>query len=141
MSSCPDKKIIEFLHEHHVVTLSTVQNNAPWCAHCFYTFDEKNACFYVASDMHTRHAQEALQNSSVAGGVVLETKTVGKIRGLQFTGTMVLPEGEDAAYAKKKYLLAFPFAVVKKNTIWKIQIEYAKYTDNRLGFGTKIIWE
>jgi hypothetical protein len=26
-------------------------------------------------------------------------------------------------------------------TLWKLRVDYAKMTDNRLGFGKKLIWE
>jgi uncharacterized protein len=136
-----DKKIISFISEHHVLTIATTNNSIPWCAHCFYTFDVENLCFYIATDLNTRHAQEAIKQAVVSGGIMLETKTVGKIRGLQFSGVMEIPQGQAATNAKKKYLQAFPFAILTKTTIWIIKLTYAKYTDNRLGFGTKLIWE
>lgn len=139
-SQLPDK-IAAFIEEHHVLTLATTRDSKPWTAHCFYVFDSERSCFYIASDTTTRHGQEALENSDIAGAIVLETKTVGKIRGLQFSGSMKIPTGTEAKHAKKMYISRFPFAVLTKTQMWAIHMSYAKYTDNRLGFGTKLIWE
>lgn len=134
-------QIAEFIAEHHVLTLATCVLNKPWCANCFYTFDSNDTAFIFSSDIETRHAKEALENAAVAGSIVLETEIIGKIQGLQFSGTMTLLKDIELRKAKKLYLKRFPYALLKKTTLWKLQISYAKLTDNRLGFGTKLIWE
>lgn len=93
------------------------------------------------SDFDTRHIKEAIQNSKVAGNVVLETSVVGKIQGIQFSGEMSLPEGEELKGVDLIYLKRFPFAVLMNTNLWELRIDYAKMTDNRLGFGKKLIWE
>jgi uncharacterized protein YhbP (UPF0306 family) len=81
-----------------------------------------------------------LQNPQVAASIVLETKTVGKIQGLQLCGTATIAQESVFGKAHRAYLKAFPFAVVKQAELWLLKIEYCKLTDNRLGFGKKIIW-
>ncbi|HPF49927.1 MAG TPA: pyridoxamine 5'-phosphate oxidase family protein [Draconibacterium sp.] len=137
----PEKRIIEFIHEHHVLTLATVVEDNPWCSNCFYTYLEEENCFVFTSDDETKHAQDALKNSNVAGSVVLETNTVGKIQGIQFRGMMVRPGETLHKKAKKAYLKKFPYAALMKTSLWVLHIEYIKMTDNRLGFGKKLIWE
>lgn len=134
-------KILEFIHEHHVLTLATVKNSIPWCCNCFYVFNAANNSFIFSSDLPTRHAQEMLEHALVAGSIVLETETIGKIQGLQFSGIVTLLEKTNATNAKKLYVHRFPYAILKKTTLWECTITYAKLTDNRLGFGTKLIWE
>ena len=77
----PDKKIIAFIKKHHVLTLATCVDSQPWCANCFYTFIEEESALVFTSDIETRHIQETLKNSGVAGSVVLETSVVNKIQG------------------------------------------------------------
>ena len=137
----PDKRIVDFINEHHVLTLATSVENSPWCANCFYTYLEDENCFVFTSDVETRHVQDVLANSNVAGSVVLETNTVGKIQGIQFAGKMGKPEKELASKVKKAYLKKFPFAVLMKTTLWVVHPVILKMTDNRLGFGKKLIWE
>ncbi|HRS18505.1 MAG TPA: pyridoxamine 5'-phosphate oxidase family protein [Bacteroidales bacterium] len=135
------QKIYEFIHEHHVLTLATVNNSIPWCCNCFYVYNSANNSFIFSSDLTTRHASEMLQNTVVAGSIVLETEVIGKIQGLQFSGQVALLEKSKLTHAKKLYLQRFPYAILKKTTLWECVITYAKLTDNRLGFGTKLIWE
>lgn len=135
-----DKKIVDFLDEHHVLTLATSVDNMPYCANCFYVFLEEEKMLIFATDLHTKHAQDALANSYTAGSVVLETSTVGKIQGIQFNGVLTVLNGEAKRKANFAYLKRFPYAILKKTELWAIQLEFVKMTDNRLGFGKKIIW-
>ncbi len=137
----PEKRVVEFINQHHVLTLATCVENNPWCANCFYIYLEEENCFVFTSDDNTRHVQDVLTNSTVAGSVVLETNTVGKIRGIQFRGIMERPGKELLKKAKKAYLKRFPYAVLMKTSLWIVTPNYIKMTDNRLGFGKKLIWE
>lgn len=139
--SLPEKRILEFIDEHHVLTLATSVKNNPWCANCFYIYLEEENCFVFTSDDETKHVQDVLENQNVAGSVVLETKTVGKIRGIQFRGVMSRPEKQLMSKARKAYLKRFPYAVLMKTSLWVVHLNYIKMTDNRLGFGKKLIWE
>lgn len=135
------EKIVDFINEHHVLTLATVSKSGPWCANCFYVFDEEFKSFIFSTDIETRHGTEASQNSTVAGSILLETETIGKIQGLQFCGNLTICDNTYIKRAKKLYLKRFPYAILTKTTLWKLELTYAKLTDNRLGFGTKLIWE
>ncbi len=136
----PDKKIIEFIKKHHVLTLATSVNNIPYCANCFYVYLKDENMFVFTSDNETKHVQDVLQNHYVGGSVVLETSTVGKIQGIQFNGNMYLPEGDLKKKTKKSYMKRFPFAQLIKTQLWLIELDFIKLTDNRLGFGKKLIW-
>lgn len=137
----PDPKIITFLNKHHVLTLATVSGDQPWVANCFYAFVEEQMSFVFTSGYETRHIQEAILNKKVAGNVVLETGIIGKIQGIQFSGTMELIEGEALGGASTAYLKRFPFAALMDTTLWLLPIDYLKMTDNRLGFGKKLVWK
>jgi len=136
----PDKKFIEFIKEHHVLTLATSLNNIPYCANCFYVYLEEENMFVFTSDNETKHVQDVLINDYVGGSIVLETNIVGKIRGIQFNGRMFLPEGEIKKKAHRTYMKRYPFAQLMKTQLWVIEIDFIKLTDNRLGFGKKLIW-
>ena len=135
-----DKKIIEFINEHHVLTLAVSNNNIPYCANCFYSFVESERMLVFTSDENTRHIKDAINNKTVGGSIVLETKAVGKIQGIQFNGVLKELDGETLKKAKKSYLKRFPYAVLKQTKLWAVELQYIKMTDNRLGFGKKLIW-
>ena len=137
----PDKKIVSFLKKHHVLTVSTCVDQQPWCANCFYAFDPVGMALIFTSDFSTRHIREGMANTNVAGSVVLETSVIGKIQGIQFTGQLILPEQDRVESIKHTYLSRFPFAVLMETTLWDLRLDYLKMTDNRLGFGKKLIWE
>ena len=134
------QKITDFIKRHHVITVATVNDGQPWCFNAFYAFDEETQSFVIASHDDTRHIQEVLQNKKVAGSVVLETEIVGKVQGLQFSGEMTLCEDEDEKQAKKVYVKRFPLTTLTPKILWRISIFDAKYTDNTLGFGKKLLW-
>ena len=89
-----DSRIIRFFRKHHVLTIATAVENEPWCASCFYVYLEKENSLVFTSGTDTRHGQEFLKNSLVAGSVVLETMIIGKIRGIQFQGIISEPDGD-----------------------------------------------
>lgn len=139
--SALDKKIVDFIQEHHVLTLATSVNDEPWCFNAFYIYMEEENTFVFTSDFDTRHIKDTAHNIFVAGSVVLETGIIGKIQGLQFQGIISQLSGEDLTKAKKAYLKKFPVAMLMKTTLWCVDLNYAKFTDNRLGFGKKLIWK
>ena len=137
----PDQKITSFLKKHHVLTLATVSGDQPWVANCFYAFLEQEMAFVFTSGIDTRHISEVQANNKVAGNVVLETSIIGKIQGIQFSGTLLPAEGESQSGASAAYLKRFPFTALMDTTLWILTIDYLKMTDNRLGLGKKLVWE
>jgi uncharacterized protein len=136
-----DKKIIRFFEKHHVLTLASVVNDDPWCANCFYVYNSDVNSLIFTSDNDTKHIQYAVKNPKVAGSVVLETSVIGKIQGIQFSGILVKAKGNDLKTAKEKYLKRFPIATLMNTNLWILNLTYIKMTDNRLGFGKKLIWK
>ena len=136
-----DKKIISFIKKHHILTLATANKNTPYCCTCFYVYSEKENKFFITSEKDTRHINEALQQPIVAGTIALETSIIGKIQGLQLTGTIRKISGEETKKAKSIYIKKFPVAALTKLVLWGITPDFIKFTDNRLGFGKKLIWQ
>ncbi|MFT7003739.1 MAG: hypothetical protein ACJAWW_001091 [Sulfurimonas sp.] len=132
------EKIVKFIDEHHVMSLASTSDSELSVCNLFYAFDAKETSFIIASSESTTHIQNILKNPNIAGTIVLETKTIGKIQGLQFKGTICLLENKDMS---KLYYKTFPYALAMRPKLWKIKINYFKMTDNNLGFGKKIILE
>jgi len=135
-----DSKVIRFFRKHHVLTIATSVENEPWCANCFYVYLEEENALVFTTDDDTRHGKEFTKNPKVAGSVVLETMVIGKIRGIQFQGIVSEPGEEMLSKAKRAYLKRFPPAILMDTHLWIVSLTYIKMTDNRLGFGKKIIW-
>ena len=134
------KRIRSLFRRHHLLSIASVSERGPWCASCFYAWDEENNSLVITTDPVTRHGTEFRSNQHVAGTIALETKRIGRIRGAQFTGTVSEPSGEDLRRAKYIYLKRFPYAALAEIHLWVISLDHIKLTDNRLGFGKKIIW-
>jgi uncharacterized protein YhbP (UPF0306 family) len=136
-----DERIIRFLRKHHVLTIATSVNNEAWCANCFYVYLKDENSLVFTTDLETRHGKEFLKNKVVAGSVVLETPIIGKIRGIQFQGIVSEPDGDLSEKARKAYLKRFPVAMLMETHLWIVELTHIKMTDNRLGFGRKIVWK
>ena len=137
-----NERIVRFLKKHHILTLATCAEGQPWCCTCFYVFDDENVRFIFTSDKETRHITEGLNNTAVAGTIALETRIIGKLRGVQFAGTLTEMSGSNFDAARKTYLKRFPYAApfIGSTSFWSIDVTLLKMTDNRLGFGKKIFW-
>jgi hypothetical protein len=138
----PDPRILKLIKKHHIFTLASSQDNNPYCATCFYVFDENNMSFIFTSEKHTKHISDIENNNRVAGAIAYETRLIGVLRGVQFTGNVRELEGIERSSAKKAYIRRFPVAApfLKDTPFWVLEADFFKMTDNRLGFGKKLIW-
>lgn len=132
-----DEAIVRFIGRHHVLTLATSDSEGLWCSNLFYAYDKADGRFVFASDDDTRHGRQMRENPRIAASIVLETRLVGKVQGLQIAGT-VEPAGETA---RAVYLKRFPYASVMELRLWQLRPDLLKLTDNTLGFGKKRIWK
>lgn len=138
---CMDKRMSSFIQEQKNLTFCTAVNNEPYCANCFYAFiSEENVLVFKSSDT-TQHILNALANNSVAGTIVPDLRKVGEIKGVQFAGEFSAASGDMLARAKTSYYTKNPMALVMKGELWCIRLTSVKFTDNTLGFGSKLSWE
>jgi len=144
----PDQRIIDFIGEHHILNLAVSRNNIPYCATCYYAYMKEENQFVFTSAPDTRHVRDLIEgnNYRVAGTIALETRIVGKIRGIQFTGIISPGLKPGANYPgannpRQRYLKRFPIArLMPELHLWILTPDFLKLTDNRLGFGTKLTW-
>jgi hypothetical protein len=136
-----DEKILKYIKKNKVLTIATSVDNSPYCAICFYVFEEQTTTLIFLSDNTTKHVTDALTNGKVAGTITTEVVTVAKIQGIQFTGEFINPNEEQEAHFYDKYYSKFPFAKAKSSPIWGVELCSIKMTDNTLGFGKKLLWE
>ncbi len=139
-----DARIEKFILKHHVLTLATSSEQGCYCSNMFYAYDKDYSCFVFTSALSTRHAAEAIADSRVAANIVVESKVVGILQGLQICGTL-RPESEfdlqQQKTMRKAYLKRFPYAAAADLELWFLEPNFMKFTDNKLGFGKKLIWQ
>lgn len=138
-----DTRVVEFIKEHHVIALTVSDGNDIWCWHAFYVYLEEENLFVITSESKTRHVQMLINggNSIVAGAIVLETEKVGLIRGVQLKAEMTSCNGTLLNKYRLRYLKRFPYAVLVGGDLWTLKVSEIKFTDNRLGFGKKLLWK
>lgn len=135
-----DKSIKKFIKSHHVLTLATVSDCIPYTSNMFYAFDAENISIIFSSQENTKHIQDSLKNEMVGINIVLETKIVGKVCGLQGLGVIRRAVGDDLKRIKSIYIKCFPYTALMDLTLWIVDFNSIKFTDNKLGFGKKLIW-
>ena len=131
------QKITTFIQQHHVMSLATCNEDEVSACSVFYVYDVDTQRFVFASAEETLHVKHFYHNPHVAGNIFLETKNVGEIRGLQIKGTV---EQLHRPHLKTLYFKAYPYAKLLQPQLWELEVKQFKFTDNRLGFGKKIIW-
>lgn len=136
-----DSRIVKFIEAHHVMSIATVADNQPYCANLFYSYMVQENLFVFTSARDTLHARQMMDNSCVGATIVLETRSVGRVQGVQITGRVFAPDEQLSRQARHSYTCRFPYAVVADLTLWCMEPAMMKLTDNRLGFGTKLIWQ
>ena len=136
-----NRAIMDFLHQNYVLSLSVCENNRSWSVNCFYAFEEQSKSLIFISHGNTDHYRMLTQNPYVSGTIAAQTQNVTHIQGVQYTGKAVTPVGDSIKQCNSIYYQRFPFAKFVMAKLWKLEINYLKYTDNTLGFGKKLIWE
>lgn len=132
---------LSYLQRQHVLTLCCSAGGDLWAANCFYCFDATRLSFYIMTECHTHHARLMLANPKVSGTVSDQVAEVSLLQGVQFSGIIQLLESTEEIAALSQYQIRFPIAHSRRAPLWELSLERLKMTDNRLGFGTKIIWQ
>ena len=135
-----ESKIFDYILKNKVFTMATSANDSPYCANCFYAFDDVNKILIFLSDADTRHIVEALQNDIIGGSIQNGVTDIDKLQGIQFIGEFIHPDPQTKTRFKQIYYERFPFAKEMPSPIWGIKLNWIKMTDNTLGFGKKLIW-
>lgn len=135
-----DARIVSFLKQNTVLTLAVSKNNIPYCANCFYAYDEEKNTLVFKSKRETEHIRQALGNENVSGTILPNKLDLAKIQGVQFNGIFLKPRKELIKSLKKIYYAKYPFALTFIGEVWAVELTNVKFTDNTLGFGKKSEW-
>ncbi len=128
--------IVQFIENHHILNLSSCENNIPHTASCFYAFSSSNFRFIIASDDSSRHIKELSQNPNYSATISSQTKQIGEIQGLQLSGTFKKATLKEKAI----YIKTFPYALALNPAIYSLHIKTLKFINNQLNFGEKKIY-
>jgi uncharacterized protein YhbP (UPF0306 family) len=99
-------RVLAFLGEHHVMTLSTVGKDGPWAAAVFYAHDGLK--LYFLSAPSTRHAEHLAADPRVAATIQRDYDDWPGIRGLQLEGRVRAVAPADEARVRALYQQRYP---------------------------------
>ncbi|MEF2074688.1 pyridoxamine 5'-phosphate oxidase family protein [Consotaella aegiceratis] len=133
-------RIIAYIEENRVLSLSTVRGSIPWATNCFYAFDADAMALLFLTELSTRHGGELCDNDAIAGTISSQEASVAKLRGIQFSGHARQLAGEALERGRQLYVGRFPVAALHPAPLWTITLDLVKYTNNTVGFGTKLYW-
>ena len=106
------------------------------CASLYYAFCEENLSLVFKSDPNTAHIAIAKENPQVAANIAKDSANLARLRGLQIKAHFRAGGASEA----KIYYRRFPFARLGGGEIFALDILWAKYTDNGLLSGEKLIF-
>jgi hypothetical protein len=135
-----DKRISRFIKGQKVATVSCVDvDGKPYSFSCFYAFDGNKMQLYFKSNSATHHMQILKEKPFVSGSILPDKLNPLALQGIQFSGLLI--DRVECAAAKAAYHQRYPFAMTMKGTVYTIELQWIKMTDNTLHFGTKLVWE
>jgi len=142
-------RLLSFLRAHQVLTLAAVEEaREPVAAALFYAVDNQLR-LYVVTDPQSRHGRAMLAGGVVAGTVQRDQQQWHEIQGIQFRGSCRQLDGAARKRGWGIYTARFPFlllenqvmtAALAKTALWRIEPDWVRLIDNRLGFGHREEW-
>ncbi|MFP1878097.1 hypothetical protein [Lonsdalea quercina] len=131
----------DFIAGHHVLSLTTLDEDGLWSASCFYAFDAANASLIVLSSSSTRHGGAMAAGSRISGTISGQPEKIRDIRGIQYLATVGKLDGTERRDALSLYVARHPIARLKPLTeVWRLTLQTIKFTDNATLFGAKEHW-
>lgn len=112
----------------------------PYCFSCFYVFNSRDVVLYFKSSASAHHSSILEKNPQVAGTVLPDKLNILQVKGIQFEGELLSAGHQLSKKAAAGYYKKYPAALAMSGDIRAIRINHIKFTDNTLGFGTKIPW-
>lgn len=136
-----NERIIKFIEGQTCGSCCCVDEaGRPYCFSFFYAFNSRDGLLYYKSSGGSAHERILKGNPAVAGTILPDKLNFLKIRGVQFEGELLPADHPLAAHAHEGYYRKHPVGRTMKGDIRTIQLNNIKYTDNTLGFGSKLNW-
>jgi uncharacterized protein YhbP (UPF0306 family) len=134
--------IVEFLSKNQVASVCFVdEENKPYCINCFYCFDLKQGVLVFKSSFGAKHEDFVKTTHPLAGTVIADQNDITKLKGIQFSGSILNEQMIYESMLNLSYIKKFPLSIVKSGYLWGVQLEFVKFTNNTFGFGSKTVWK
>jgi hypothetical protein len=109
MSNNDREQALNYLQNHHVMTLATTGPYGLWAAALFYASKDFTLIFLSAA--HTRHAQNIAATPRVAATIQENYENWEEIKGIQLEGITQQLQDKDRQAAIQLYTTRFPFTL------------------------------
>lgn len=138
-------RALDYLAEHHVMTLATQGKSGPWAAAVFYV-NEGFTLFFVSSP-RTRHGENLAADRRAAATVQEDQAEWTEIRGVQLEGTVRQLESDEADQARARFGAKFAVvdptskapaaiaAALAKGRWYELVPDHLHFVDNAVAFG------
>ena len=141
MSTPIPPSIVEFIQQHHVVSITACHEQQCWAASCFYAFDEARQRLILLTKSSTRHGQLMQKNPRIVGTIAGQPTHIREIEGIQFSATAtLLTKKQDQLPACECYYQRHPAGKLIPSEVWEIKLDYIKHTSNKAIFAQKTEW-
>ncbi|STZ76940.1 pyridoxamine 5'-phosphate oxidase family protein [Bergeriella denitrificans] len=141
MNPIPEN-IAAFFGKNHVVSLAAAHDGDIWSACCFYVPDLAAGRLIVLTARKTRHGTLMAANPRIAGTVAGQPDAITKISGIQFQAqARVIEDEAERKAALALFYKAHPMARAMKSDVWALDLDMVKFTDNKLVFAQKTLWQ
>lgn len=140
-----DRRALDYLGSHRVMTLATQGSDGPWAASVFYAAD--GFTLYFLSSPTSRHSANVASNPRVSVTVQEDYADWQQIKGIQAEGVVAELSRDEEALARRLYGEKFPVvgkiaqapaAIVKaisKVRWYRFEPQRMYFIDNAAGFG------
>ncbi|MDO5055017.1 pyridoxamine 5'-phosphate oxidase family protein [Pasteurella oralis] len=135
------KRLVDFIKKQYAFTLACTENDLPWANGLYYVFDEDLKRLIYVTGEQTHHAKIIMKNPQVAGTIFVPTRFVPSLQGVQFTGKSKQLYGKEAETAFQLYEETYSHQLIRRLSVWEIELEYVRLVDNSLGLFSTIEWK
>lgn len=137
-----NQQIFNFIQKQTCANICCINNvMQPYCFTCYYLFNSTEQLLYYKSSFNTTHSVNILANANVAGTILPNKLNKLQVMGVQFEGIVLHTDDPIVQVASIAYHKKYPMALAVPGSVWVIQLNHIKYTNNALGFGKKLHWE
>ena len=139
------KEISEFIEKHNTLTLATVKKHDVCAAALFYVSVDQGTSLIFVSNPKSEHIKNLDYSQKCAATIQENNLDWENIKGVQIKGNIM---AADDKYWEN-YLTTFEYIsksetlakAMKKVTLYKLEINWARFIDNAKGFGNKKEYE
>lgn len=137
-----NQKMLNFLIKQTATSISFVNDKNQTCIFsCFFAFNSDNKLLYYKSSESSYHSKMVFQNPKVAGTIMPDKLNKLAIKGITFSGEVLVPGDPFCADASKIYYHKFPFAVAIPGTFRTIRLDEVRMSNYIMGIFEKFCWQ